>query len=557
MTSAIYVRVSTDRQALAQTIDQQIERLRWHLESEGQELNTEHIFRDDGYSGATLNRPGLDRLRDQLREGDIERVLIASPDRLARNYVHQMVLLEEFARYGCQIDFLDQPMSQDPQNHLLLQIRGAVAEYERTLIAERMRRGRQVKLRAGVLLPWPSPPYGYRVHPDRPRDPAGVELEPTEGAVVQEVFRRYVQDQETLVGLSKYLLQLGIKSPRGQRCWSSATLRGVLSNPAYTGNVYVNRQRLRPARRRRSATHPMGKPAAGRDPTPHEEWTFVTTIPALVSQADFDAVQAKLGLNQQRASRNNKVHAYLLRALVSCGRCQAACTALTSASGHSYYRCWRSVQGLDAQAATRCQARYSPADQLDALVWHDLCELLAHPEWIRYALERAHGGHWLPQELQARKETLRRAQTALAHQLERLTEAYLREVIPLAEYQRRRQDLEQKQQALAAQEGQLEAQVDRQGKLAGMVTSIEEFCQRVRSGLAEATFAQKRTLVELLIDRVLVDNGDVEIRYVIPTSPHGETTRFYQLRKDYFNSFLDTFGPTIRRGLVIILRRRG
>ena len=152
MTSAISVRVSTDRQALAQTIDQQIERLRLHLNSEGQELKAEHIFRDDGYSGATLNRPGLDRLRDQLREGGIERVLIASPDRLARNYVHPMVLLEEFERSGCQVDFLDQPMSQDPQNHLLLQIRGAVAEYERTLIAERMRRGRQVKLRAGRVI---------------------------------------------------------------------------------------------------------------------------------------------------------------------------------------------------------------------------------------------------------------------------------------------------------------------------------------------------------------------------------------------------------------------
>jgi site-specific DNA recombinase len=357
-------------------------------------------------------------------------VLIASPDRLARNYVHQMVLLEEFERSGCQVDFLDQPMSQDPQNHLLLQIRGAVAEYERTLIAERMRRGRQVKLRAGLLLPWPSPPYGYRVHPDRPRDPAGVELEPTQGAVVQELFRRYVQDQETLVGLSKYLLQLGIKSPHGKRCWSGATLRGLLSNPTYTGNVYVNRQRLRPARRRRSATHPLGKPAAGRDPAPHEEWTFVTTIPALVSQADFDAVQAKLGLNQQRASRNNKVHSYLLRALVSCGRCQAACTALTSASGQSSDRCWRSVRGFDAPSDARCHARYSPADQLDALVWQDLCALLAHPEWIAYALERAHGGHWLPQELQARKATLRHAQTALATQLERLTAAYLRAVIP-------------------------------------------------------------------------------------------------------------------------------
>src|SRR5262249_4538287 len=146
-------------------------------------------------------------------EGTIDRVLIVSPDRLARNYVHQMVLLEEFERSGCQVHFLDQPIRQDPHDHLLLQIRGAVAEYERTLIAERMRRGRQIKLRAGLLLPWPTPPYGYRVHPDRPRDPAGVQIEPTEGAVIQEVFRRYAQDHETLIGLSHYLLQLGIQSP--------------------------------------------------------------------------------------------------------------------------------------------------------------------------------------------------------------------------------------------------------------------------------------------------------------------------------------------------------
>jgi site-specific DNA recombinase len=252
-------------------------------------------------------------------------------------------------------------------------------------------------------------------------------------------------------------------------------MRSLLSHPTSTGNVYVGRQRVRPARMRRSATHPMGKPTAGRDPASPEDWTFVTTIPALVSQADFDEVQAQWGRNQQRASLHNKAQASLLRALVSCGQGPSACTALTSSKGHSYYRCWRSTRRLDAPPDSRCQARYSPADQLDALVWQDLCDLLAHPESIAYALERAHGGHWLPQELQARKETLRHAQAALAHQLDRLTEAYLIEVIPLAEYQRRRQELEQKQQALAAQEKQLEAQVDRQGEIAGMVTSIEAF----------------------------------------------------------------------------------
>ena len=147
--------MSTERQTLAPTLAQQVARLTAHVDSQGETLRPEAIFRDDGYSGATLNRPGLDRLRDRLTEATLDRVVIASPDRLARNYVHHMVLLEEFAQAGCRVEFLDQPLGQDPPDHLLLQIRGAVAEYERTLMAERMRRGRQMQLRAGILLPWP------------------------------------------------------------------------------------------------------------------------------------------------------------------------------------------------------------------------------------------------------------------------------------------------------------------------------------------------------------------------------------------------------------------
>ena len=146
--------------------------------------------------------------------------------------------------------------------------------------------------------------------------------------------------------------------------------------------------------------------------------------------------------------------------------------------------------------------------------------LMAHPEWIANALERAHGGHGLPKELPSHRDALHKAHANLSTQFDRWTEAYLHEVIPLAEYQRRRHNLEQKQQGLEAQKMQLEAQMDRQSEMAGMGTSIEAFCQRVGAGLAEATFEQKRTLVELLIDRVLVANGDVEIRYAIPTALH-------------------------------------
>jgi site-specific DNA recombinase len=121
-------------------------------------MPSEYIFRDEGYSGANLKRPGLDRLRDMIATAALDRVLITAPDRLARNYVHQVLLLEELQRYGCQVEFLDRPMTQGPHDQLLLQIRGAVAEYERSLIAERMRRGRHHKLQSGLLLPWTRAP---------------------------------------------------------------------------------------------------------------------------------------------------------------------------------------------------------------------------------------------------------------------------------------------------------------------------------------------------------------------------------------------------------------
>ncbi len=92
MRTAIYARVSTERQTLAQTIEQQVERLTAHVHAQGETLRAEDIFRDDGYSGATLNRPGLDRLRDRVKEAALDRVVFASPDRLARHDVHHMVL---------------------------------------------------------------------------------------------------------------------------------------------------------------------------------------------------------------------------------------------------------------------------------------------------------------------------------------------------------------------------------------------------------------------------------------------------------------------------------
>jgi site-specific DNA recombinase len=356
MNVAVYVRVSTQHQAQAQTIEQQLDRLRAHIQQQGWELRDEHIFRDDGYSGAALNRPGQDRLRDRVRLGEVDRVLLTAPDRLARKYVHQVLLLEELERAGCQVEFLDRPMSQDPPAQLLLQIRGAVAEYERALIAERMRRGWQAKLRAGLLLPWTKPPDGYRVNPECPRDPTGVRLEEAEAAVVRELFAWYLEEPTSLYALVKRLMDHRVPAPNGKMRWNVSAVRGILTNPAYTGQVYSGRQRARPARVRHSATHPIGHPCNGRCAVPPEEWILVTTIPAIVSPEEFGRVQDKLAHNQQFARRNNTAPTYLLRGLVSCGVCQLACFARTLSPGYDYYICRGKLHPILSCRDEKCAA---------------------------------------------------------------------------------------------------------------------------------------------------------------------------------------------------------
>ena len=529
------MRVSTQRQAQTQTIDQQIDRLRTHLQAQGWPLPEGDIFRDDGYSGASLKRPGLDRLRDRAAMASFDRIFITDPDRLARNYVHQVLLLEELQKHGCRVEFLDRPMSQDPHDQLLLQIRGAVAEYERTLIAERMRRGRQRQFQAGKMLPWTRAPYGYRMAADRPRDPSGVYQDPAEAAVVAEIFAWYLEGRHTLHGLVDHLHELGVPSPSGKPHWSGPSIRGILRNPVYTGRVYANRTRCRDAQVRRSATHPIGRPHGTATPLPEREWIEVGAVPAVVTREQFDRVQAKLATNQSFSARNNKVGTYLLRSLVSCGGCGLACLARRLPPRNSYYVCTGKTRAARHRNGATCESRYIPSQAIDELVWQDLCDLLRHPEAVAEAFRLASVGAWHPQEFQARRDRLRQGKASLAQQLERLTEAYLGGVIPLPEYERRRAEIGARDASLAEQERRLSGEADRLNEALGLAASLEAFCERVSTGLEDATFDQRRQLVELLIDRVVVTGDEIEIRYVLPTSPQSEHVRFCHLRSDYFH----------------------
>jgi site-specific DNA recombinase len=159
MRAALYARVSTERQERQQTIDSQLAALRAWVADHGHALAGEHVFRDEGYSGGRLDRPGLDALRDAVRDGAVGVVAVLTPDRLARKYAYQVLLLEEFRRAGAEVVFLQHPISDDPSDQLLLQIQGAIAEYERAVLGERFRRGKLQRARDGHYLSGRAP-YG-------------------------------------------------------------------------------------------------------------------------------------------------------------------------------------------------------------------------------------------------------------------------------------------------------------------------------------------------------------------------------------------------------------
>src|SRR5215208_4722368 len=183
MRAAIYARVSTEKQGRDQTVDSQIDALRAWAAARGHELKGDHVFIDEGYSGSRLDRPALDRLRDAARAGEFEVIGVYSPDRLARRYAYQVLLLEEFQRAGCPVCFAHRPITDDPHDQLLLQIQGAVAEYERAVLKERFRRGKLQKALAGRWVT-SAAPYGYRYVPEGDGVPGHVVIDPAEAEVV-------------------------------------------------------------------------------------------------------------------------------------------------------------------------------------------------------------------------------------------------------------------------------------------------------------------------------------------------------------------------------------
>jgi site-specific DNA recombinase len=275
MQVALYARVSTSQQEKTDTIESPLEALHTYVAAHNHTVVPEHIFLDKGVSGSRLDRPALDRLRDQARFGEFEAVILLSPDRLARSYPHQWLLLEEFKKYGCSVIFMENPFGDSPHGQLLAQMQGMIAEYERSQIANRTRRGRLHKARKAEFLPWAYRAYGYRYMPKHAGLPPRVDIHPEQAEVVRDMFHWLIQEQLTTRQIVKRLNALKMPPRTGQNpVWHAARVRCMLSNPLYTGQGYSNRTKSGvPCKETRRKLHPRTDHYA-REPRPPRASAF-------------------------------------------------------------------------------------------------------------------------------------------------------------------------------------------------------------------------------------------------------------------------------------------
>jgi site-specific DNA recombinase len=518
MRAAIYARVSTQKQEKNQTIDSQLTALKQWVQDHSHHLLPEHIFRDEGYSGSRLDRPGLDALRDEAQEGVFDLIVVLSPDRLARKYAYQVILLEELRRRGCEVIFLHHPISDNPNDQFLLQIQAAMAEYERVLLGERFRRGKLQKAREGFYC-GTKPAYGYSYLPKQDGGSGHLVINDAEAEVVRIIYQWLVDEQMTVRQIIKRL-NLGPWVPRcGRSVWSNSVIHHILSDPIYSGTAYANRYCFIPAQKpRRRGPNTSDKTC--RRLKPQEEWVAIA-VPPIISKELFDLAQAQLARNRVLSFRNNRKYNYLLRCLLRCGTCGLAMFGRTRPATarqgeRRYYQC----RGKDWVLSGRAEACPQPtisAEALESAVWNHLVHLMSDPqqliEQFQSFLQVAEQGNGYQQaeaaKLQAQIDRTSREE-------KRLLDAYQAELISLEEFAKRKQQVVQRREVLTVQQQQQSLLREQQLKAEEVLQDLKVFQQRIKSRLTEASLEEKQAILQLLIERIIVGEDSLEIQHVIP-----------------------------------------
>lgn len=524
--AAIYARVSSDKQREDNTIASQTAALIAFAHSQGYSVSEELIFEDDGYSGASLVRPGLERVRDLAAEGQLHAVLVYAPDRLSRKYAYQVLLVEELAGHGVETVFVKAPAMATPEDQLLVQFQGMIAEYERAQILERSRRGKRHRARQGQVSVLSGAPYGYRYVRKTDEAAAYYEIIEAEAAVVRLVYERYTVHPMSIGAITRWLNERGV--PPRKRCgrWERSSVWAMLRNPAYKGTACFGKTRIAPRQRITRPLRLRGGIAARNSANherPREEWIEIP-VPAIIRDETFALAQERLERNKVHAPRRT-ITPSVVQGLVSCSKCGYALSRTSTRSSARtihYYRClgsdaWRHLGG------PVCDNRPVRQDLLDQVVWAEIIKLLETPSLIQEELERRLAAARTSDPTQRRQKALQRDLARLGKSMDRLLTAYQEELISLDELRRRMPALRQREQATLAE---LQSIVDQAGDRAAylrLAETLAGFLTRLRSSAETLDVHERQRIVRLLVKEVLVGDDTIVIRHSIPIPTNPST----------------------------------
>lgn len=538
MTSAaVYARVSSTGQKKDQTIGSQTEALRVHAARLRYELPEEWVFEDEGHSGASLVRPALERLRDLVAQAAVDVVLCYAPDRLARKFAYQALLIEEFARAGTRVEFVRGPRGESPEDQLLVQFQGIFAEYEKAQLMERYRRGKAYRARAGSVNVLGGAPFGYRYRRKTPGCGAAYEIVEHEAAIVAELFCRYTDTGASIAELTRWLTSTGTPTRTGKRRWDRSVVWGMLRNPAYAGQAAFGKTRVlhEPAglnRRARLEGRTTPRPVKTVD-QPRREWTAIP-VPAIISRLTFERAAQRLADNKKFASRNSKVPS-LLQGMIACATCgygyYRSHTTTTAKNKIYYYRCLGS-DDYRYEGGRICASKPVRADYLDALVWDHITGLLADPQLIRteidQRLEHARTSNPATREQDRLQLALAKADTAIT----RMIEAYQEQLITIDELRTRMPGMRARQANLRSQFDALQAQLADRDAYLKLADDLEGFLAQLHRNAATADVAERQRVLRLLVKDILIGPEKITIRHRIPLREPGPATRHHDTHAD-------------------------
>ncbi|MBA3958757.1 MAG: recombinase family protein [Parachlamydiaceae bacterium] len=512
---AIYARVSSSKQSEEGTINSQISLLVDHANKQDFLIPDGWIFKDDGVSGSTIQRPALDALRDLIAGGSPDIVLIYHPDRLARKYVYQVLLLDEFAKSGVEVSFYKNKKAETPEEHLLEQFQGVFAEYERAQITERCRRGRLHKAKQGSVTVLPNAPYGYKYIRDKESGLARYEIDKEESEIVVRLFKMYGEEGKGINDLSLYMNQSGRKPRKSLSGWDRETIRRILRNRAYTGLAGFGKtekhvgdlQRI--MRTPKSGRIQISKSA--RKDCPEDLWINIP-VPIIVPDGLYRIVQEKLNNAQQFASRNTKKPS-ILQGILTCGKCGLSYYKKARSNAYTYYNCNANL----SKTLESCGNRSIRQNELDDYVWNWIISILRNPELIATEIKRRSAEDPDRHLMGERKMNMCRERNKLLTSRNKLLDAYAEgECLSLEELKKRMHVINQRLQQVDRELAVIEAQTADKERARQSQLTLMKFAESLDSSSSQLTVEEKQRVVRGLINDIVVYEDSIKIKHCIP-----------------------------------------